>query len=1656
MVMKISKAAKFYNQLNTILVLLGLIVFSSCVQSPSGTRKSDGGNTDQKSSGNATPETPVFTSANNYFQNGTTTNSSSVNIPSNFQDSFYLRGEEVDTLINPSNKSVVQCLIVRFPASVDNKYLAMAATPQFFFNFTSQTQEYYYLISPSQKSTNQTFCNKPGILNKISSTHPGETIAFALDEVCPNCLGGTLASDSDNLYLSSQSGFNLQSSVRSDYLKFYITDSDSTNIATGPSCSSSVECTSKGFDCCSLGQCVNDKQLKDGVSTGSNEYAQAQQDIANNPASIFNYPNFYHLCSVDIVAGPTPTPVVDPSIDALKRFTRLKELYECTTPSEGEMSFCTFTEENAELNNTFLTGLDDRSFSDIYTGTNPIPEHSIERISYAGEVLFESDIFKKDNFTINGISQASSGDPQGNDTLTDPVSIFLDPSYAISASAPDTTLKIQYQIDGSCKRVSSYLAKCEKHYVQGENLSKVTDHFPASNEFFLPFYADTNKSIKVEVDDTTKLQGSQWILTLTSPAKVSFQGTGLQVYDTQKIKITYFVDLNSFDVLQTLEDSRTAIQTICDCGTTDCYLDEVIENDEVIDYSCKYPLPDIPTPPLQQTVLLSSKTVPVRYYDEDGVYQSEVTYLSKPQEGAEFKYTDGNLLKPNNVTQHIGFNEIYGSIKSLGTAAKAAKEVQIVRGKNYDIFVDTGTFSSCYFCGTDYFSNVTKLFPANFQTKGAGYTPDLETTNPILASTYPAHDKIFGRACFVPATMIPWSHKTSSDRQQQRISRMAGQHFLFANGYQKDWYGFDYGSIIGSFDGVRWFAIGNQRRIKAETGKLFLAVNAYFGDQTIESTYTVVVSDASSTAQSGSTVTSDFESDGAQCQQNHLCITDSDCASQLGWDYACETVSTIRTKWPKFDTNGLEIPELEDQESLINLIGGLGSSTKRCVYRGRGAPCNPDYDINDPTNSYSGTDSQRLHSCSANNYCQQFLQGIQVEKFNNKIARYGKSVKVQNSSSIVTDTDLDEFGFGARNIGRPYAYHGTESILTDAQSALNNNNISAICIPGRSPDDDIVKDANKNIPGSNFKGDQVNGMGVTSTGVQANEYLSSCSVMNSSGNYIQFDDTLNILPLSDIKIRTLAGSQVIPTNSLNVLSTMISKELTINFESTQVTSPTHQENRCLRAPGSSCHTDYECAPSKSITEKLNAIDPDDSNLYSSLNKYELLFWKETLVCGQEALPGETDYDLTQNRCCRERGNEITIGNYFDPSGLPADASIITIDNMSIPGVDIDLNSASRYSRVATMVDKLRDTSPEPQIQGSRTDRCTTTAGCQADSALEFQWKTISTVAQRTCCSGHWIRNFDKDDNGGGHTWGSNKHQDVPKESFRCMNWSECSGTTCSENNGFDKFTCEHVAEPDDLECLIRETSNSEATVIFDWLNTLELTGIPQIAVKSESHTDILCKVDPANQANPGTAPPPNLLNVGSDREYVDGGGLSRYSAADETNFTTGTKKIFSEDTFTCCLPTGTAMQPGDDPKLCCTGFINGTTNRCALPDYTNITVYFNRFVSSAAKDLNDSQIDSKTGYITNPLIVENLACQQQVCASGTLARGVALSNLKAPGKEGDPKTFRRFIDESSQATNGNGLADLYDAGLRWNDDVYCVPSDLTQSASSDVKITTCN
>jgi hypothetical protein len=54
------------------------------------------------------------------------------------------------------------------------------------------------------------------------------------------------------------------------------------------------------------------------------------------------------------------------------------------------------------------------------------------------------------------------------------------------------------------------------------------------------------------------------------------------------------------------------------------------------------------------------------------------------------------------------------------------------------------------------------------------------------------------------------------------------------------------------------------------------------------------------------------------------------------------------------------------------------------------------------------------------------------------------------------------------------------------------------------------------------------------------------------------------------------------------------------------------------------------------------------------------------------------------------------------------------------------------------------------------------------------------------------------------------------------------------------------------------------------------------------------------------------------------------------------------------------------------------------------------------------------------------------------------------------KRIRRFIDSGSTANNFSGLADLYDAGLRYNEAVYCVPVAVANQQDSPIQFLDCS
>ena len=1575
-----------------------------------------------------------------------------------------LRGKEIDSYIRNGRKKDVHCLVSRYPESLDHRIFVMTAEPHSLVDKKNDTREYYYLLYPGVKDENTTHCSDGRLTRELLLRYPGETISYVNREVCPSCPSSFL--EGEPLILFTALGDVVEKRhIRTGYLTIRLdfTLVDSSSIF---SCQDTGECKAKEYDCCLNGVCVKNGSLKYGAEILPG-LAGALDDVDENPARLSDYPQFFNICGINVPAEHLRRiPITRTDREARERFKALEEIYNCLTPKEGVSSVCTIKYPDATNSSGILfeTRPDDRSFSSVYSGSSSFPDHSIVEIIHDGQILYGDGIHHSD-VTISG----------DNDDLIGSTEVTLSSSRRF---IHDDTLKIRYKVDGSCRPSRVDVAACSISYVQGQNEGKVDDHSSGDlKSFTLPFYVDTSKVIKVLVNEIDKFKNVHWELNETTPPHIAFKNQ-TELFLGDKVEISFFVDLTRHPVMDSLNVVLEELEEWCNCGTGPCSLRPVERDGEIVDYACKYSSESKEIPHYQE-IQMSSKTIPVRFYDENGRYHKSIDYETPDQEGRSFEYVEGDLLKPNNaltndLNDYVGFHEIYGSLSPRPGNPLPAKEVAVKKGLVYDIYVDTGGgISTCYYCGTDYFSRFARLFPDSFHV--GGYLPDEEQSNPFEAEPYRVHDLIFGKACFVPATMIPWTHEKDENRQRQRMLRMKAQHFLFANGYQRDWYGFDYGALIGSFDGVSWFSIGNFRRVRALGNKLFLAINGWFGDLSEDIPFIVKVSEASFLV--SDLPEQDYQTNGAECQQHHLCETDDDCASNLGWEYFCESVNNIKSKWPRFDENGNEIPGEERRDRLVGILKyGFGRTTvKRCVYRGKGAPCHLAYPV-PRNNSYADVSSNGLNICSMNNYCQD-LSG--TGEFNDRIRRFARSVANQNVIFGDGD-DGDLFGLSSPIIGRPYDYNGTKDMDSDVESNLVGNLVDGLCLPGRNPNETSFVLQNASSPGNSDFGDPVNSIGMTLTGDTASaRYVSSCSIFDAEGDYFHKNNPQVVLNDRNT-IVSLAGVQAISTNALEIFETLIEDPSFVqDFSRSVIEDVSLQENRCLRAAASTCHTDMDCAPSRYHSDKLQILDPEDVDgsgnlLYNgrgAVNKYDLYYWKEFLVCKEQDV--EKEIEDSRKVCCREGGRELTIGTspYFNPP-------VSFISEAFLPGIDVDMNNLQRNHRMGVVYKKIRESSLEfPPLRYARTRSLGTAATPLSDVAsLNNQFGTLNEIGNKTCCTGNWIRQFHKN-NGGGHSWHPLRMQNFRQDSFRCLNWIPCSGSTCGDDLGFGRgFHCEHTTDPEDADCLIRTPLFGESESLFEQLGRMELLGIPQIAVLANTDTvgttgnlqasQLHCRVNPATQdatvrqdengnslsASATIITIPGLMRD-PDEGWVEYMTLSSgsvpyhphyYASTDLDNFMSSDhggdiKLVFSEDKFSCCAPAGTRMNPGDDQNLCCTGFINPRNNLCQLPGYTNVSIYTNRYVSSEAGDVKDIHVNPETGYITNKGVLEDLACEKNICDSGVMAYGTLLARLPVPGHENSRYRVSRYLDGYEQDSEGRVLGQIWRAGARWNHHLYCIP-----------------
>ncbi len=1620
-------------------------------------------------------ENPTLPQVVNFLQQGSTDTTTTLSLFSDFKDTFLLRGNDIIAFLKDQSQSSQSnfCMTTNFTGAsgaTAKNILVLSARIRSFYSTTLKTREYFLQFDPNNKDLNQTDCLSVSLVNKLNSVYGSTNITYSMDEICPDCNTNI---SSTSLRLFNLSGVEFSSSLIAHLNLSVIPGLGSTSTGTVETCSINANCISSGFNCCLSGQCVNHGEVRPETLQSSDEYLAALQLVLARPELIKNYEHLFYVCPMMVPTTEEDPEDIDPVQNANDLFTELTRLYECTTPQVDEFSICTMDYNDASTlmngsSHDFLAGNDDKTFDNINSFMNGT--QNIVQIDYAGRILYK-DALTSEQTNIALPSYITLG--VTNDSLTQAQVASI--NTTLPEDATNDTVSISYKVDGTCEKLGTSLARCMKYYKQAQisTPSRSSDHASGNNTFNLPTYFDSDFNVIVEVGGSIVPKGTTtWSSVGNS---IVFNSSTFPVVDNQEISISYFVtdDVDMLTVSKELAQSGIDDHCACDPLKDPCTLkpiqSEVGGELKTTSYVCIYPQPDVPNGPLQETVYVSAKSVPHKFYDEFGVnYDLGDVASENVQEGLEFEYTDGNNLKPNNVGTYIGFNEIYGTMNLNEASPLPPKVVNVDKGTTYDIFVDEGAFSTCLNCGSDYFSNMQKVFPNNFNYKGAGYYANLvESRRRKNQSKYPGDDFKFGRACFVPASMMPWTHSANTDVKTQRNNRLAAQHFLYSNGMNKDWYGFDYGSMIGSFDGVKWFSIGNQRRIKAESNKLYLAVNAYFGDLTINNTFKLMISEISSVLNSGSFINHDSDSDGAECQRAHFCESDNDCLTNLGYEYTCQNVSEFQTPWPQFDSNGNEISG-SISRSLLSLVGGSNGQAKRCVYRGPGAICEQRQFSVNSSSSYASTSNSALHACSPNSYC----ESLNSSKFNNNISRYADSPTNQNIQTFITE-DTDTFGLAARILGRPYKYYGDEAVNSTARTQLNNTKINSVCIPGKDTVNvDNTEDANF-IAIENREADKISNVGRTMSSLvsQDENYLSFCPGTDDEGNYTHLND----VQLNDSSHKPFAIKENLSSNSL-ILDSLEDKKL-FNDTTSLVTSIGYHKNTCLRAPGAKCFSDFECAPNEFISQKFKSV----SNFNGEISEAEEKFWEEELICGnsqnryQEGgfFPNPV-YETYENHCCRETGKEFT---YFTQKHEGSDFKVVNdSDEPLIPGVNQDYNSPERYSRTHTVYDKLISEPTKYPSMVSASEQPVDPLAMTLEKIK--QYNTLHLHNERMCCTGHWVRKLESSD---ANRFGPTSQQNIELTTFKPLNWypNNIPAVNIFPNGAYDPTIMPYACDQFDVQttdCEIKNLieGNSEETKYLEWFSKFELIGIPQVLIETNNEIPKPMSTEAMDTNGDGTddtasqqdisglnLPLDNTIKDANSDGKVDAtfNGKEYYSASSYENFEMGSgklKKIFSEDEFNCCIPTGIEVDANLPPSSCCTGQIDGSSgvNRCCLPDFTDLSVYTNRYVSSEGaffngQKINDSDIDPTTGYIKKEIVLQMAST---MCCGGKAVLGRVIKNNFIPtlasqpvNVDGAQPQVRRwqFLNEMDNADND------YNIGVKWNNHVYCIgDQDLTEESDS--------
>ncbi len=846
-----------------------------------------------------------------------------------------------------------------------------------------------------------------------------------------------------------------------------------------------------------------------------------------------------------------------------------------------------------------------------------------------------------------------------------------------------------------------------------------------------------------------------------------------------------------------------------------------------IQFACRVFDDAVPDAPFQRLdVAVSSRSVPHRFFDQNG---AEVNLSSAAtgttQEGTAMSYADPEKLQP--INGNFNMNSILGALNVSLTDAVPAKAIDVEVDQVYLIATRSGFYTPCPTCAKDsWFPSFTPTPTAGqgvgLQAVGHSTSRDMWDNNTTLGNY---EDTIFGRACWVPPTMLPFSQPLSSASEvSQRRKRLETQATMWINGYQRDWYGFNKGALIGSFDGVTWFAVGKGRIVRSTTKKLFLAINAPFGDLAENSTH--VVSVQAYEGQATAPIL-DFnpelvqnhpnQNEAGNCQAYHRCNVDADCVTRLGWEYSCADVTQLRTYWPKFNPVGATERLRASNEEPLPIEGILAQgvlppgSTRRCVYRGAGAVCRTDAQ----NISAAELEKRKLLTCAPNFWCADVdstnanIPGTStfLSVFNKEIARFARPL----DEVPVSNNHL--FGQDANFLGRPLDYlHNRNSVPATNLVPISDNvvrstidaNVTAfdpsaagrvgLCRPGkRLPTaSDAVTTWNPFVQHQGLdefsRTDYISQIGSCPANYLSINKLTSCPVLDDGGTFIHNSvNFTNVNNLSAYARRALAqnscGLETLRNGTLTGGVTADTLQLSSPFRAIEgrplnsqlQVNPTLVRDACLRKAGSVCHTDLDCAPNKYHAEQMQFFD--DSFFGNRPNRE---YYEQTLVCGQATpkpffnSPEFDSYDLTLNRCCREVGRDLTTYSAQTPNGTNSIDPVTANLNPLATGSSEPTN-AGRYERFSH-VRNLGATFPvlsgfQGRTAGGTLLTQTYSGGLAltsfpSNAMLAGQWRTLNQANSNTCCGGGWVRKFSD----GSTNWAKRDRVRVDVSNFRCLNY----------------------------------------------------------------------------------------------------------------------------------------------------------------------------------------------------------------------------------------------------------------------------------------------